>query len=103
MCRLACSLYDYFVDGLTDAEIEKDPMAKFVNNMCIDQKGKNIMYKKNGRERYPDFKLYKMISRCVNNQLPERFIPFFSKFICSKKKISNKARIFDLDSLPSYK
>ena len=28
------------------------------------------MYKKNGCERYPDFKLYKMIARTVHNHTP---------------------------------
>ena len=32
---------------------------------------KNILYKKNGEERYPDFKLYKMIARTVHNHTPE--------------------------------
>ena len=39
--------------------------------MVFDDNGKNILYKKNGEERYPNFKLYKMIARIVHNHTPE--------------------------------
>ena len=38
---------------------------------CLDDNGKNILYKSNGEERYPDFKLYKMISRKCTKHTPE--------------------------------
>ena len=97
LCRLACSLYDYFFD-----EEEQDPISKLVLGWCEDDKGKNVMYKKNGMERYPDFKLYKMIARCVHNHTPEEQLPFFSKFIVSRKKIPKKKKIFNIDTLPCY-
>jgi len=97
LCRLACSLYDYFND-----DQEEDPISKLVLGWCKDDKGKNVMYKKNGMERYPDFKLYKMIARCVHNHTPEAQLPFFSKFVVSKKKILKKKKIFNIDSLQSY-
>ena len=46
-----------------------------------------MLYKNNGEERYPDFKLYKMIVRTVRNHLPEKQLerPVFKKFESSKK------------------
>ena len=43
------------------------------------------MYKKNGEERYPDFKLYKMIARTVHNHVPELQLkkPIFAQYITS--------------------
>ena len=32
----------------------------------------NILYKKNGEDRYPEFKLYKMIARIVHQHVPEK-------------------------------
>jgi len=31
-----------------------------------------LLYKSNGVERYPDFKLYKMIARFVHNHTPQK-------------------------------
>ena len=56
---------------------------------------KNILYKKNGDERYPDFKLYKMIARTVHNHTPEkaqwikRYI-FLNTIRVGRKKIGKK-------------
>ena len=33
-----------------------------INDWLIDDKGRNILYKTDGEERYPEFKLYKMIT-----------------------------------------
>ena len=65
--------------------------------------GRNILYKSNGDERYPEFKLYKMITRTVHHCPPEKEIdnPIFRKFIASRKK-NKKAKVFDVDKLPSY-
>ena len=53
---------------------------------------KNILYKTNGEERYPDFKLYKMIVRNVHNHLPEKQLNniAFKRFVVGKKKIKKK-------------
>jgi hypothetical protein len=42
-----------------------------------------MLYKKNGNDRYPDFKLYKMISRCVHNHTPQAQLerPEFNNFL----------------------
>ena len=111
LCRLACSLYD-FIDNDDDEEDEhtsksyKDEIdiEKVIKSWCKDDKGRNILYKKNGEERYPDFKLYKMISRSVHNHIPEKQLEreCFKTYVIGKKKISNKARVIDIDSIPKY-
>lgn len=105
LCRLACSLYDYF---LHDIDIENintcgDPIAIIINEWCTDDKGRNILYKKCGEERYPEFKLYKMISRTVHKHTPQNQLNniLFSKFIINRKKASKK-KILDIDKLPVY-
>ena len=97
LCRLGCSLYDYFKDTLED-KFDSDPVAQLVNSWCSDDKGKNILYKKCGEERYPDFKLYKMIARTVHNHTPQNQIanPLFSGFLSSKKQ-AGKRKIINID------
>ena len=70
LCRLGCSLLDYFIEdyveyysdkqksallNLTEDEREYD-VADLINDWCTDDNRKNILYKSNGVERYPDFK-----------------------------------------------
>jgi hypothetical protein len=99
LCRLACSLYDYFVEDLDEKDKIKNPIAKLVIEWTTDDKGRNILYKNNGEERYPDFKLYKMIVRTVHNHLPETQLEkqIFKQFISSKKKIK-KGKIINIDN-----
>ena len=98
LCRLGCSLYDYFEEVLGD-EFETNPVSKFIIKLCTDDKNKNVLYKKNGEERYPDFKLYKMIARTVNKHVPKDYInyPLFSKFLTTKKNIG-KRRVMNIDT-----
>jgi len=107
LCRLGCSLFDFFFDDIEDIEEEDDPIALTIARWCSDDKGRNVLYKKNGEERYPDFKLYKMIARTVHNHTPENQLNreklnLFDKFLSSKKKMGKKAKIFNVDELPSY-
>lgn len=113
LCRLACSIFDYVVTDF-DAIMLKNihecpPLMKLIVEWCIDDNGINVLYKNNGVERYPDFKLYKMISRCVHNHTPAAQLERkeFSKFIVSdKKSIPNITGIehfvINIDELPSY-
>jgi hypothetical protein len=104
LCRLACSIFDYLVDDLDEVkDIEKcDPVKKLVVEWCLDDKGINLLYKNNGDDRYPDFKLYKMIARCVHNHTPQAQLerPEFKSFEYTKKDIPSE--VIDIDSLPSY-
>ena len=59
LCRLACSLFDYFYDDISEIHDEDlDDIQKLVAEWCCDDKNRNVVYKNNGDERYPDFKLY---------------------------------------------
>ena len=99
LCRLACSLFDYFVEDLDEKDSIKNPIAQLVIEWTTDDKGRNILYKNNGEERYPDFKLYKMIVRTVHNHLPENQLEkqIFKQFVSSKKKIK-KSKIINIDN-----
>ena len=94
LCRLACSLFDYFVEDPNDID-PMDNLAKLMVEWTKDDKGRNILYKKNGDERYPDFKLYKMIARTVHKHTPQSQLagPFFNRYIVSRKKVSKKGQI----------
>ena len=100
LCRLACALYDDLVDEDHDSS---DPLSKIIKEWCTDDNGKNILYKTNGVERYPDFKLYKMIARTVHNPTPKSQLQkeFFAYYETPHKKINKKAKIINIDNLPS--
>ena len=100
LCRLACSLFDYFVEDPNDIE-PMDHLAKLMVEWTQDDKGRNILYKKNGDERYPDFKLYKMIARTVHKHTPQAQLagPFFNRYIVSRKKVSKKTKFVDVDKM----
>ena len=109
LCRLACSLFDYFVEDIRDeaeyAETLKESrVARMVVEWLKDDKGRNVLYKKNGDERYPDFKLYKMIARTVHGAVPHEQLqkPMFAHFAIPRKQIKGKPHIMDIDALPCY-
>ncbi len=73
LCRLACSMLDFIIDDLNDIDTFKTvPIYNLIISWIYDDSGTNILYKRNGEERYPDFKLYRMIARIVHNHLPEK-------------------------------
>ena len=105
LCRLACSIYDDLED-----ETESDPDNRVMNiirEWCMDDAGRNVLYKSNGEERYPSFKLYKMIARHVHKHTPEAQLsrPEFSQYLIKKKDIASKymPHIMDIDSFPILK
>ena len=102
LCRLGCSLFDYFIDDLDDIKKLKSPIKKVMIEWVFDDKNKNILYKNDGSERYPDFKLYKMIARIVHKHTPQNVLkkPVFEKYQIAKKKINNPEAIFNIDELP---
>jgi len=108
LCRLGCSIYDFILDETyDDDDIEIDELQRTVIRWCSDDNGKNVLYKKSGEERYPNFKLYKMIARTVHEHTPESQLkdPYFRQFLLSEKKIKaidRKSQIINIDNIPSY-
>ena len=102
LCRLGCSLFDYFIDDLDDIKKLKSPIKKIMIEWVFDDNNKNILYKNNGSERYPDFKLYKMIARTVHKHTPQNVLlkPTFDVYKIAKKNINNVQEIFNIDNLP---
>ena len=106
LCRLACSIFDYVVDDMDSIKNLNscDPIVKLIVEWCIDDNGINVLYKNNGSERYPDFKLYKMIARCVHKHTPVAQLerPEFNKFLVGKNVINKNEQVINIDELPSY-
>lgn len=106
LCRLATSIYDFILDESSDKEdIEKnaDSFQQIIFQWVFDDNNRNILYKKNGEERYPGFKLYKMIARSVHGTKPEDQLKhtIFKSFIYTKKNKKDIV-VFDIDNLPDY-
>ena len=104
LCRLGCSIYDFIIEKYDNLKDIKSPIQKIIMNWCIDDDKRNILYKNNDDERYPDFKLYKMIARKVHNHLPldELNNKHFDTFIVSKKEIKKGSKIMNIDTLCDY-
>jgi hypothetical protein len=104
LCRLGTSLIDFLTEELDDIKTSKDPVVQLVAEWCQDDKGRNILWKSNGDERYPGFKLYKMISRTVSKHTPLQQLerPIFQKFKCARKNIKKGTKVMNIDLLPSY-
>ena len=103
LCRLACSIFDYLVDDFDELStiIKENPVAKLIVDWCIDDNGLNVLYKNNGVERYPDFKLYKMIARCVHNHTPQAQLQrsIFKSFITTKDRIDLREKVMNIDEI----
>lgn len=104
LCRLGCSIFDYLIDELEEIDDLKkcSPVIQVVVDWCKDDNGLNVLYKNNGSERYPDFKLYKMIARCAHNHTPQAQLerPEFANFLIARKEISKNATIMNIDNMP---
>ena len=94
LCRFGCSMYDFFIEQVEEEDdiCKENPIANLIRNWCLDDNGKNILYKKSGEERYPEFKLYKMIARNVHKHEPSKQLEkgIFKKFLTKEKFKSNK-------------
>ena len=104
LCRLACSMVDFIVEDMRDINQYRKsvPVYDLIISWLYDDNGVNILYKKNGEERYPDFKLYKMIARIVHNHTPEKQFDH----VCFKKYETDTANIaldkcMDLEKIKS--
>ena len=116
LCRLACSMFDYFIPthdvniNLKSERVLKliasNPIIALVNEWVSDDKGRNVLYKSSGKERYPDFKLYKMIARTVHAHIPAKQLenPLFSKYEVKRSALSQNAKhhVMNIDSFPEY-
>jgi hypothetical protein len=104
LCRLACSIFDYVIDSLDEVkDLNKcDPIKRLIYEWCLDDKGINLLYKNNGTDRYPDFKLYKMIARCVHNHTPQAQLerPEFNRFSDFKGEVS--ADVINIDEISVF-
>jgi hypothetical protein len=111
LCRLACSIFDYLVEDVNEVNEYKectnitsmDYVKKIIVEWCSDDKGRNVLYKSNGSDRYPGFKLYKMIARDVHHCVPKSEIlrePF--QMFMYKKNIPPSS-VMDIDQMPNYK
>ena len=106
LCRLACSIFDYIIDDfeeMKDISKIKDPIKRLIFEWCLDDKGINMLYKTNGVERYPEFKLYKMIARCVHCHTPQAQLerPEFDNFRFSGE-IKNMEDVINIDLIPQH-
>jgi hypothetical protein len=107
LSRLGCSLYDYFDYFGEDDEDHYSKLQELITKWCTDDNGKNILYKKTGEERYPNFKLYKMIARTVHGCIPSEQLknPIFDIFSRKTSKTdkndkTNKTIFISIDKIP---
>jgi hypothetical protein len=104
LCRLACSIWDYLIDDMDEiSNLEEcSPLVQLIVDWCLDDNGVNILYKNNGQERYPDFKLYKMIARNVHHHVPYYQLERkeFKKYVVSS--VPNNENIMDIDAMPAF-
>ena len=64
--------------------------------LCDD--GHNVLMDPSGKERYPDFELYKVIAAQVHNAIPSQQFKknLFAEFCCKKKSIPQGNKIYSL-------
>ena len=82
---------------------KKNKIVALLHQWLLDDKKRNVLYKNNGDERYPEFKLYKMIARTIHNAIPCEQIQkdIFKTYITSKKKINKNNKIINFDKIPN--
>jgi hypothetical protein len=105
LCRLGCSIYDFILDieEEIDPEFIPDPLQALIINWVRDDNDKNVLYMKNGEERYPNFKLYKMIARTVHKHTPQKQLEYsyFNQFAFTPKN-KKSITVVNIDKIPSY-
>jgi hypothetical protein len=76
---------------------------QLIISWCCDDRGINIYCKKNGQEKYPDFKLYKVIAKNVHKHTPHNQLKLdcFKQFIYSGS-INGDDLIINIDSIPVF-
>ena len=92
----------YFFDNSVVKKVTKLKKSKRKEYEIIDLLK---LYKKNGEERYPEFKLYKMIARSVHNHIPEKVFEthnYFQKYFVKSKIAKKQKQLMNIDDLPVY-
>jgi hypothetical protein len=106
LCRLACSIFDYLIDDLDDIKDLNScsNIIKLIVDWCTDDNNMNILYKTNGAERYPEFKLYTMISRCVHKHTPHAQLERkeFSSYLVKRSDLPKKFTLVNVDEMPIF-
>jgi hypothetical protein len=104
LCRLGCSIYDNIIEESDDINnvSSLSPLKQLIIDWCLDDNGINLLYKSNGTDRYPDFKLYKMIARHVHNHTPQKQLSrkIFKQF--EFQIINSVSDLINIDDLPSF-
>ena len=103
LCRLGCSMFEYLnLGGLEPPEATDESARAMILRWVLDDAGKNMLFKRNGIERYPEFKLYKMIARKVHHHCPEVVIenPAFFRFKTIKRNLPKKPFLINVDQVP---
>lgn len=102
LCRLACSIFDYVIRDMRDVKekCETNPFVRIIVEWCLDDNGINVLYKNSGAERYPEFKLYKMIARHVHKHTPQAQLERkeFAKFAIQKQNIKRGESVMVIDN-----
>lgn len=83
LCRLACSILEGFS--------EEEEIFQVLEEWTQDDKGDSVLFTSEGEERYPDFELYRMITRTVHNHTPIAQLsrPIFAAFQCEPHPCMN--------------
>lgn len=106
LCRLACSIFDFLIEDIDEIKDINScsEIVQLIVDWCTDDNGINVLYKNTGDERYPGFKLYKMIARCVHKHTPQAQLErsVFKKFIVDKSKLGKNNKVLNIDVIPSY-
>jgi hypothetical protein len=103
LCRLGTSIFDFLFNiDEPDHDKHMSPLQTTILRWCTDDSGKNVLYKRNGEERYPNFKLYKMIARNVHKHTPQSQLefPFFKQFKYIGKHMKPLKNLINIDMLP---
>ncbi len=113
LCRLAVSLFEALFPmkpetkkggavlsnepGLVVRET-KSALYNMLWTWMVDEDGNNVLMEPSGRERYPDFDLYKVITQKIHNAVPKVEIlrPIFDRFKVGKQSVGKKQKVYNL-------
>lgn len=95
LCRLATSLFE--LEFLSPSDEPTNDYQTLIRDWCLDDSGRNVLWTRDGRKRYREFKLYKMISRHVHNHVPEHQITTRPEF-----KVYQVDEVFTKETTPNF-